>query len=71
LKKSSYDDLDRAMLVWFNQQRAQGMPVSGLICAKQAKFLFEALEMEGNFDASSGWLTRFKQQYGIHEISIQ
>jgi hypothetical protein len=48
------------MLVWFNQRRSQGTPVSGLICAKQAKFFFEALGLEGNFDASSGWLTKVK-----------
>jgi hypothetical protein len=45
--------------------------MSGLICAKQAKFFFEALRLEGNFDASSGWLMRFKRQHGICEISIQ
>jgi hypothetical protein len=26
--------------------------------------------MEGNFDASFGWLTRFKQRYDIHKRSI-
>jgi hypothetical protein len=47
------------------------MPKSGLICTKQAKFFFEALRLDGNFDASSGWLTRFKQRHGIREMSIQ
>jgi hypothetical protein len=42
------------MFVWFNQQRAQGMPVSGLICTKEATFFFEALRLEGNFGAFSG-----------------
>jgi hypothetical protein len=68
IEKSSYDDLDKVMLVWFNQQRAQGTPVSGLIWTKQAEFFFEPLRMEGNFYASSGWLTRFKQWHGIREI---
>jgi hypothetical protein len=71
MKKSNYEDLDKAMLVWFNQQRSQGTPMSGLICTKRAKFFFEALGLEGNFDVSSSWLTRFKQQHGIREISIQ
>jgi hypothetical protein len=44
--------------------------VSGLICTKEAKFFFEALGMEGNFDASSGLLTKFKW-HGIRKISIQ
>jgi hypothetical protein len=71
MKKSSYDNPDKAMLVWFNQQLAKGMPVSGLICAKQAKLFFETLRMEGTFDVSSGWLTTFKQWHGMCEINIQ
>ncbi|PNF43064.1 Jerky protein homolog-like [Cryptotermes secundus] len=71
MKKSTYDDLDKAMLTWFNQLRAQGTTITGPVCAKQAKYFFEALELEGSFDASSGWLTRFKQRHGIREISIQ
>lgn len=71
MKKSSYDDLDRALLEWFNNQRAQGNPVSGPICSEKAKFFFEALGLEGNFDASSGWLTRFKQRHGIRELDIR
>jgi hypothetical protein len=36
------------------------------MCAQKAKFLHEALDWKMN-----GWMTRFKQQYGIHEIAIQ
>jgi hypothetical protein len=71
MKKSTYDELDKAMVQWFSQQRAQGNPINGLICAEKAKFFFEALGLEGNFDASSGWLTRFKQRHGIRELQIQ
>jgi len=41
MKLSTYDELDKAMLQWFNQQRAQNIPVSGIICAKQAKLYFD------------------------------
>ncbi|XP_064421026.1 jerky protein homolog-like [Latimeria chalumnae] len=71
MKLSTYEELDRAMLEWFHQQRAEGTPISGPICAKQAKFFFDALGMEGDFNASSGWFTRFKQRHGIREIAIQ
>lgn len=71
MKKSTYDDLDKAMVQWFSQQRAQGNPINGLICAEKAKYFFEALGLEGKFDASSGWLTRFKQRHGIRELQIQ
>jgi hypothetical protein len=33
MKSSTYDELDQAMALWFSQQRAQGIPVSGAICA--------------------------------------
>ncbi|KAL1768155.1 tigger transposable element-derived protein 2 [Sigmodon hispidus] len=65
MKSSTYEELDRVMIEWFNQQKTDGIPVSGTVCAKQAKFFFDALGMEGDFNASSGWLTRFKQRHGI------
>uniref|UniRef100_H3ABR8 HTH CENPB-type domain-containing protein n=1 Tax=Latimeria chalumnae TaxID=7897 RepID=H3ABR8_LATCH len=70
MKLSMYEELDGAMLEWFHQQRAEGTPISGPICAKQAKFFFDALGMEGDFNALSGWFTRFKQRHGI-KSSIQ
>jgi hypothetical protein len=50
------------MFVWFNQQRAQGMPVSGLICTKEAKFFFEALRLEGNFGTFSGLVNEIQTE---------
>ena len=47
---------------------AEGTTITGAVCPKQAKFFPEALELQGSFDASSGWLTRFKQCHGIREI---
>ncbi|XP_005856792.1 PREDICTED: jerky protein homolog-like [Myotis brandtii] len=71
MKPSMYEELDRAMLEWFNQQRAKGNPVSGPICAKRAEFFFYALGMDGDFNPSAGWLTRFKQRHSIREINIR
>ncbi|OWK18149.1 hypothetical protein Celaphus_00008861, partial [Cervus elaphus hippelaphus] len=71
MKPSMYEELDKAMLEWFNQQRAKGNPVSGPICAKRAEFFFYALGMDGDFNPSAGWLTRFKQRHSIREINIR
>lgn len=71
LKKSTYDDLDKALLEWFNKQRALGNPVNGPICAVKAKEVFTSLGLQGPFDASSGWLSRFKSRHGIRELDIQ
>lgn len=65
MKSSTYEELDTVMIEWFNQQKTNRIPVSGTICGKQAKFFFDALGMEGDFNASSGRLTRFKQRHGI------
>ncbi|KAK2498104.1 hypothetical protein MC885_021261, partial [Smutsia gigantea] len=53
MKPSMYEELDRAMLEWFNQQRAKGNPISGPICAKRAEFFFYALGMDGDFNPSA------------------
>lgn len=65
MKKSTYEDVDKALLQWFNQERAIGRYISGPMLAKQAKFFYKAFGLEGDFNASSGWLTRFKSRYGI------
>jgi hypothetical protein len=59
------------MVLWFSQQRAQEIPVSGAICAAQAKYFFDELKLQGDFNASSSWLTRFKQRHGIRQITVQ
>jgi hypothetical protein len=44
MKQSTYEELDKAMLEWFSQIRAEGTQVSGVICAKKAEhFLKENL----------------------------
>jgi hypothetical protein len=48
-KRSSYDELDQAMVLWFSQQRAQGIPIYGAICAAQAKYFFRRGEITGRF----------------------
>lgn len=71
MKLSTYKELDRAMLKWYNEQRAQGTYVSGANCAKQARYLFNSLGMQGDFNASSGWLARFRKRHGIKEFDCQ
>uniref|UniRef100_A0A2K5CCU4 HTH psq-type domain-containing protein n=1 Tax=Aotus nancymaae TaxID=37293 RepID=A0A2K5CCU4_AOTNA len=50
MKSSTYEELDRVMIEWFNQQKTDGIPVSGTIC---------------DFNALAGWLIQFKQHHGI------
>jgi hypothetical protein len=71
MKSSTYDELDQAMVLCFSQQRAQGIPVSGVICTAQAKYFFDKQKLQGDFNTSSGWLTRFKQSYSTRQITVQ
>lgn len=41
------------------------------MCAEQAKYFLNAVGLEGEFKVSSGWLTWFKNRYGIYELAIQ
>uniref|UniRef100_A0A182VQC7 HTH CENPB-type domain-containing protein n=1 Tax=Anopheles minimus TaxID=112268 RepID=A0A182VQC7_9DIPT len=65
MKVSSFEELDASMLSWYNENRAAGIPVTSAMCIEQAKYLHESLGLKRTFNASSGWLNRFKQRYGI------
>jgi hypothetical protein len=52
--------MDKATLERFYQKRAKGTQISGIICTKQVQYFFKALGFEGKFNATSGWLIRFK-----------
>ncbi|XP_052902129.1 jerky protein homolog-like [Anopheles moucheti] len=65
MKVSSFEELDASMLSWYNESRAAGIPVTSAMCIEQAKYLHERMDLKRSFSASSGWLTRFKQRYGI------
>jgi hypothetical protein len=71
MKKSSYKEVDVALLQWFNQKQAEGLSVSGPMCAQKANFFHEALGLEGEFHSFIAWLTRFKQQYGTCGTAVQ
>uniref|UniRef100_A0A182SYG3 HTH CENPB-type domain-containing protein n=1 Tax=Anopheles maculatus TaxID=74869 RepID=A0A182SYG3_9DIPT len=68
MKISSFEELDASMLSWYNENRAAGIPVTSAMCIEQAKYLHESLGVKRSFNASSGWLSRFKQRYGISGV---
>lgn len=64
LKTAVSDDVDSATIKWFNEMRAQNVPIGGpLICQKALHFA--SLLGDSNFKASNGWLQRFKDRHGI------
>lgn len=71
LKGSTFQQLDEALSKWFLQKRSEGVPISGPMCAKQAEIFHKRLKIKEPFNASSGWLHRFKKRRGIRELTIQ
>ncbi|CAH0718928.1 unnamed protein product, partial [Brenthis ino] len=64
LRKPKFEDLDQAMLSWFNNQRQNNVPISGpIVKAKAEKFANQLGIID--FKASEGWLGKFKHRHQI------
>lgn len=70
LKKAKTEKLDEAVYLWFKQQRAQGIPISGNILKEKALLLSQKLNENESFSASQGWLDKFKKRHGIRQLAI-
>lgn len=57
------EDVDRALKIWFDQKIHQNARIGGPMLKAKAEQL--AAEMGHDFVPSDGWLSRFKQRYGI------
>ncbi|GBN60586.1 Jerky -like [Araneus ventricosus] len=70
LKKAKTEKLDEAVYLWFEQQRTQGIPISGNILKEKALLLRQKLNENESFSASQGWLDKFKKRHGIRQLAI-
>ncbi len=64
LRKSKYEEIDAAVLKWFRIARKTSISISGQIIRDQALDFASKLGITG-FNASEGWLTRFKERNNI------
>lgn len=68
-KRAKYaedDKLETAVITWFKQKRAKGVPISGPVLQAQAlQFDKKINGDQSTFVASNGWLSRFKDRHGI------
>ncbi|XP_054744499.1 jerky protein homolog-like [Anastrepha obliqua] len=71
MKKTLNEKVDEALLLWFNQIRSKGIPLSGQILKEKALFFNEKLGGLKDFKASSGWLYGWQNRHGVKEVSIQ
>ena len=70
-------DLDRALIMWFNQERSKGTPVTGDMILEEAVLLHENFEKDLEsekktiFNPSTGFLNAFKNRHGIRSLTVQ
>lgn len=70
MKCSSLEQLDTAVYQWFIQARSEGVPLSGPIIQGKAMELHKKMNGDPAFQASTGWLHRFKNRHGIRQLDI-
>lgn len=73
LKLGGHPEVEESLYMWFLQQRSRGCPISGDILAEKAKFFFNNFFKKDDtevFNASKGWLDKFKRRYGIRFLSM-
>lgn len=74
IRKANDDAFDKAIHLWFTQERAKGTTLSGIVVMEKARLMYASMypdRPEGDFKASNGWLNRFKHRHGIRCLSMQ
>ncbi|XP_055714421.1 jerky protein homolog-like [Phlebotomus papatasi] len=60
-----------ALFIWFEHMRERGVPVSGSLLQAKALQFHEVFEDgPANFSASSGWLTRWKKEHEVRQLTV-
>lgn len=70
MKGSKTPDLDKVMIDWFKQRRAEHVPLTGPMIIAQAKRYHEELNLTTPCKYTFGWLDKFKKRHGIRQIRI-
>ena len=57
---ANFSDIDKTAFLWFVQERAEGVPVSGPALMAKAALMYQKLHQDGGtcegFKAGTGWL---------------
>lgn len=72
MRSAEFEKVGETLYQWFRVHREKGTPISGPILQEKALQFYEQFKDEGEpgFTASNGWLSRWKQRYGIKLLSI-
>lgn len=70
MKKPENPEVEEALYTWFLQQRKNDVPVSSEILRTKARYFYEQITGKTDFQASSGWLDKFKARHGIRFLKV-
>ncbi|VDO62309.1 unnamed protein product [Heligmosomoides polygyrus] len=70
IRAAKHSVLDEALLRWFKDVRSQNIPVDTHTLKAEAVELARMLDI-GDFNASEGWASRFKNRHGIVFKQVQ
>ena len=78
MKIGTHPELEKALLIFFNQQRSLKKPISGCLLKEKAIIMQEIAFRDDNFSSGTivppsscltdGFLNRFKQRHGIRKL---
>ena len=75
VRRADLEALDKAVYLWFVQQRCKGTPISGPLLMGKALQLYPLIYPDNpdpsSFKAGTGWLKRFKDRHGVRALSVQ
>ena len=69
MRLSAKPDIEKALHTWATQERAKGTPLNGPILQAQAS-KFGTLMGDETFQASKGYVSRFKNRHSMSQVTI-
>lgn len=70
IKSGVYEAINKALFLWFIQERKKGIPISDLFFKEKQSFAINIGEQFKDFEASEDWLGKQKNRYGMRQLVI-
>lgn len=70
LRTAEFPKMEKKLYKWFLKQREKNLPITADIIKQKALILHQKMNINIKFNASQGWLQRFKTRYGIRLLKI-
>lgn len=70
LKATEYPEMEFKLFKWFTEQRKRNISISEELLVQKAKIFFSNLYPNQQFNASRGWISKFRKRYGVRNLKI-